>query len=130
MTNEPRVGCGAAILSGDRILLIQRLTAPESGCWGLPGGKVDLGETAARAVRREIAEELGIDIVLGDLLCLVEQFDPHWVSPVYRATVVSGEPKVMEPLKHGGAAWFQLSALPSPLTQATQVAAAALGARG
>lgn len=130
MTNQPRVGCGAAILSGDRVLLIQRLTEPEAGCWGLPGGKVDPGETAAQAAHREIAEELGIEIALGDLLCLVEQFDPHWVSPVYRATVLSGEPTVLEPHKHGGVAWFELTALPTPLTQATQVAAAALRERG
>jgi len=130
MTMEPRVGCGAAIVSGGSILLIHRLAEPEAGCWGLPGGKVDPGETAAQAVRREIAEELGVEIALGALLCLVEQMDPHWVSPVYLASIVAGEPRVLEPHKHGGVCWFALDALPEPLTQATRVAAEALSARG
>ena len=126
MIHEPRVGVGAAILDGDRLLLIQRLTEPEAGAWGLPGGKVDGGETAAQAVRRELAEELGVEIAVGELLCLVEQFEPHWVSPVYRAAIAAGEPRVMEPHKHGAVGWFALDALPSPLTRATRDAAAAL----
>ncbi|MBU2085288.1 MAG: NUDIX domain-containing protein, partial [Alphaproteobacteria bacterium] len=45
MAQKPEAGCGAAIFDDDgRLLLIQRLTEPESGAWGLPGGKIDFGE--------------------------------------------------------------------------------------
>ncbi|MEI9890366.1 MAG: NUDIX domain-containing protein [Caulobacteraceae bacterium] len=100
---EPRVGCGAAIVIGDRILLIRRLKAPEAGHWGLPGGKIDLYETAAEAAEREILEELGIGIQARDLLCFVDQIDreaaTHWVSPVYLVTAFTGEAVNMEPAK-------------------------------
>jgi len=65
------VGCGAAILRDGKLLLVQRLTEPEAGCWGLPGGKVDPFEPLAQAARREIEEELGILIADAARLCLV-----------------------------------------------------------
>lgn len=69
-TEQPRVGCGAAIVRDGRILLIKRKRAPEAGCWGLPGGKVDWLEPVERAVCREIEEELGIALERATLLCV------------------------------------------------------------
>ena len=124
--HEPRLGCGAAIIVEGRILLLKRLTNPEAGCWGLPGGKVDLFETAAAATQREIREELGIEIVVDDLLCVVDQIDKenasHWFAPVYLATSYVGEPVIVEPEKHGGLGWFPLGAVPEELTWAAIVA--------
>jgi len=68
----PRVGCGAAILDGNRLLLVKRLRDPEGGHWGLPGGKVDWMEPVPAAVCREIEEELGIRITLDRLLCVAD----------------------------------------------------------
>jgi ADP-ribose pyrophosphatase YjhB (NUDIX family) len=122
----PRVGCGAAIVVADRILLVKRLTDPEAGCWGLPGGKIDLYETTMAAVEREIKEELGIEIRAVDLLCVVNHIDPgkglHWVSTVYGVTSFEGVPKLLETEKHAAFEWFQLNALPDALTCATAVA--------
>jgi ADP-ribose pyrophosphatase YjhB (NUDIX family) len=131
---EPRVGCGAAIVRGGGILLLQRLKAPEAGHWGLAGGKIDLFETAQAAAEREILEELGIVIQARDLLCFVDQIDreagTHWVSPVYLVRAFTGEPANVEPAKHGGIGWFALDDLPAPLTLAAREAIAALAARG
>jgi|SRR5471030_1167509 len=133
MTQEPRLGCGAAIVQDSRILLIQRLTEPEAQCWGLPGGKVDWLEPVEQAVRREINEELGITLDALSLLCVVDQIDTtnavHWVAPVYLASGFSGDPQILEPHKHGGLAWFDLAALPERLTTATLVAVSALNNR-
>ncbi|MBW4022764.1 MAG: NUDIX domain-containing protein [Proteobacteria bacterium] len=129
-SSQPRVGCGAAIVSDGKLLLVQRLTEPEAGRWGLPGGKVEGFEPLAQAVRREIEEELGIVIEDASLLCLVELIDraggDHWVSPVYRVVEFSGEPANREPAKHAGFGWFTLDALPADLTIAARHAAAAL----
>ncbi|GAA0669698.1 ADP-ribose pyrophosphatase YjhB (NUDIX family) [Sphingomonas insulae] len=125
-----RVGCGAAIVVDDHILLLRRLTEPEAGCWGLPGGKIDLFETAEAAMRREVMEELGITLGDAALLCFVDQIDfvegTHWVAPVYHVRDVIGTPTNREPHKHDGPAWFPLDALPDALTTPTRTAIAAL----
>jgi 8-oxo-dGTP diphosphatase len=64
---------GAAIVDDlrepRRVLAARRATPAElAGRWELPGGKVEAGESARQALRREIAEELGVGIVLGDEL--------------------------------------------------------------
>lgn len=133
MQSEPRLGCGAAIVVNGRLLLVQRRTQPEAGCWGLPGGKVDLFERAADAVRRDIAEEVGIAIDPVELLCVVDQIDRaggvHWLSPVYLVDRFQGEPVNREPGKHAAIGWFALDALPSSLTTPTRTAVAALARR-
>jgi 8-oxo-dGTP diphosphatase len=49
-----------------RLLLIRRAHDPEAGRWSLPGGKVEPGETAREATAREVAEETGLDVVVGE----------------------------------------------------------------
>lgn len=126
----PRVGCGAAIIRDGRLLLVQRLREPEANHWGLPGGKTDWGETTRETCAREIAEELGLTITPGRLLCIADTIDlgdgQHWVAPVYLVEDSVGEPVVLEPDKLGGCGWFPLNALPSPLTSATVAAVTAL----
>jgi ADP-ribose pyrophosphatase YjhB (NUDIX family) len=125
----PRVGCGAAIVRDGRILLIKRLRPPEAGCWSLPGGKVDFLERVADAVVREIREEIGVAIALERMLGVVEIVgidDQHWVSPIYLARIVAGEPRVCEPEKHAALAWFPLDQPPASLAVAARDAFAAL----
>ncbi len=114
-------GCGAAIWNThNALLLIQRLREPEAGHWGLPGGKIDFGETAQTATIREIQEELGITIHLTQLACIAEIIDrgdsAHWVSPIYEAKIISGIPSLQEPEKHGGFGWFLRDKMPKNLT--------------
>jgi 8-oxo-dGTP diphosphatase len=126
---EARVGCGAAILRGERLLLVKRRKAPEAGFWSLVGGKVDFLERAEEAVVRETREEVGVAIELGSLLCLVQMIGidgQHWVSPVYRAALASGEPVNREPDKIAEIGWFALDAPPAPLAQAAREAIALL----
>jgi ADP-ribose pyrophosphatase YjhB (NUDIX family) len=128
--SEPRVGCGVAMVQDGKILLMRRLNAPEAGHWGIAGGKIDLYETAPQAAAREIAEELGVAVVADRLLCFVDQIDrqagTHWVSPVYLAERFEGEPAIQEPHKHADLGWFDLDALPAPLTAAAAAAVQAL----
>lgn len=126
---SPGVGCGAAILREGRILLVKRLKAPEAGHWSLPGGKVDFLERVEDAIRREIREEIGVEIALDRPLVLVEMLGvdgQHWVSPVYLARLASGEPENREPDKLAAVAWFPLDVPPQPLAQAAREAIAAI----
>ena len=69
----PRVGVGAVVLRGDRVLLVRRGGQPSSGKWSLPGGIVELGETTIDAVRREVAEECGCEIARPGLKTTTER---------------------------------------------------------
>ncbi|KHJ53709.1 hypothetical protein LA66_17480 [Aureimonas altamirensis] len=122
----PRVGCDAAILKGDQLLLVCRR-------WGPPGGKVDAFETVVDATAREIREELGILITPGELLCVVDQIDRaeghHWVAPIFRISHFEGAPAIMEPDALSDWGWFEVDALPDALTQATKQAVQRCGRR-
>jgi ADP-ribose pyrophosphatase YjhB (NUDIX family) len=124
--DRPRVGCGAAIVRDGTLLLVRRRRDPESGFWGLPGGKVDLFEPVQAAMSREIFEELGIDVQASTLLCVIDQIDrragQHWVAPVYLVEQFRGTPTVREPEALSEMGWFHLDNLPTPLTEATRQA--------
>jgi ADP-ribose pyrophosphatase len=59
---SPKAAVGALVLNKGRVLLVKRGEAPAKGLWALPGGKIELGETMAQAVEREILEETGLII--------------------------------------------------------------------
>ncbi len=84
-------------VDGDfHVLLIKRGWAPFEGCWALPGGKVDAGETFEHAALRELAEETGIRLTV-DQVRRVDVYDMpgrdprgRYVSCAYVAQVDSG----------------------------------------
>src|SRR5262245_35436683 len=72
---RPIVGVGVVIWHGDRVLLVQRGKPPRVGHWSLPGGAQQLGETVAEAARREVMEEVGLDVELGDIVATVDMIE-------------------------------------------------------
>jgi ADP-ribose pyrophosphatase YjhB (NUDIX family) len=58
---------GAIAVHDGKILLIKRGHAPSLGLWSVPGGRVEPGETDIDAVRREVAEETGLEVEVGPL---------------------------------------------------------------
>ncbi len=120
----PGVGVGLAILRDGKILLCRRLKAPEAGFWNIVGGKVDHLEPAERAARREAEEETGLTIGSIEFVCATEQIidadRQHWISLLYRTTDIAGEPRLTEPDKLSAVEWFDLDALPEPLSAFTR----------
>lgn len=60
----PLLAADAVILFQDGIVLIRRNNPPYQGCYALPGGFVEIGETVEEAAIREAWEETGLDINL------------------------------------------------------------------
>ncbi len=117
------VGCGALIVNEKgETLLIKRKNRNDIGLWCKPGGTVEFGETVEDAVRREIKEEVGVDIELLEPLGFTNQIFPkeHWVAFHYLARIVRGEPKNLEPDKTEEIRWFPLKKLPENITQTTR----------
>lgn len=98
----------------------------ECGCWEVPGGKVNFGETLQNAVKREIKEEYGIDIELLEQLPaanhLILKEKQHWVPTTFLARIKKGsKPTILEPKKCDAIGWFNLSHLPKPLSIITRI---------
>lgn len=75
---HPVVGVGGVVLLGERVVLIRRANEPRKGEWSIPGGKLELGETLAEGVRRELREETGLDVEVGEL---IEAFERVYRDP-------------------------------------------------
>jgi 8-oxo-dGTP diphosphatase len=58
----PIVGVAAVVVRDAEVLLIRRGREPMLGAWSLPGGALELGETTAEGVAREIFEETGVKV--------------------------------------------------------------------
>ena len=89
----------AAVIERDGKLLITR--RPEgsrlSGLWEFPGGKPKPGETFEQALRREIDEELGAEVSVGERIETIEwQYPDKRVRLVFFRCDVRGEPRPLE----------------------------------
>ncbi len=113
--------CAVALDDGGRILLHRRA---DNGFWGLPGGKVDPGESVSAAVVREVSEETGLRVsvvrltgVYSDPAVRVVAAYPdgrviHYVNLTFLCRVEGGEPAVSgEGLEVG---FFEPDRLPEP----------------
>ena len=88
MRRKPTVAVSALVRnSKGEVLLIRRAVEPCSGKWALPGGKVEFGERLCDAIRRELAEELGLEVKLGEIIGVEELMcrDYHYVILVFSA---------------------------------------------
>ncbi|HEY2947719.1 MAG TPA: NUDIX hydrolase [Micromonosporaceae bacterium] len=112
-----------------RVLLCQQSQGHR--LWGLPGGKVRLGESPLHAATREIFEETGMEIEMVDLVGLYRLTGagaggdlPDVLVHVFRARAVGGEAMVNAPGRICRLSWHDPEVLPQPLTATTRTAVA------
>ncbi len=122
------VGVGAIIVDGQGRLFFARRgpkAKNERGLWEFPGGSVEFGERLAAALKREMREEYGVEIEVGELLDVADHILPdegqHWVSPTYICRIVTGSPQIQEPEKCSEIGWFAPEKAPADLTQITRL---------
>lgn len=116
---SPAVGVGVLVTDGTRVLLGRRRGAHGAGTWAAPGGHLEFGESVEACARREVAEETGLAIGAvhpGPYTSDVFAEDgKHYVTLFVTTARPPGEPETREPEKCEGWAWFEWSALPTPL---------------
>lgn len=96
----------------------------EIGKWEKPGGTIDFEENSILAMKREIKEEVNININIWGLLPhtdhILKKEKQHWMALNYLANIKSGTVKNMEPGKCDELKWFALNKLPKNLAQPTR----------
>lgn len=70
---RPLVGVGGVVIDSGRALLIRRGSEPLKGQWSIPGGMLELGETIAAGVARELREETGLEVRVLELIEVFER---------------------------------------------------------
>lgn len=124
--DPPVLGAVGLFLFDQRggVLLIRRRGSHGAGQWGLPGGKIDFGETLPACAARELAEETGIvidpaTVRIGPTITdYWHEEGRHFACVFASAPVPPGAaPRIMESDKADGIGWFSLRSLPTPLFQ-------------
>lgn len=115
MEKRPRIRAAVAVVHEDRLLLVEH-TKSDRKYWLLPGGGLEWGETLHEAVRREVEEETGLLVSVGDLLFLSETLSPegdkHLVHLVFQGSFEGGELRVPSEERITDVRWIELSEVP------------------
>ncbi|MDX9992201.1 MAG: NUDIX hydrolase [Anaerolineales bacterium] len=91
----PKVDVRAAVIRDGKILLVQEIT---DGCWSLPGGWADLGESPQEMVEREVLEESGMTVRAKKVIAVYDanNFAPlefwHAYKVIFLCKILDGEP--------------------------------------
>jgi 8-oxo-dGTP diphosphatase len=110
---EPIVCAGAIVRDeAGRILVVRRANEPAAGLWSVPGGRVEPGETPAEAAAREVREETGLDVEVGEEVLVVPIGDyvvHDFAAVVTGGTLVAGD----DAMDVRWVDWSELESLPT-----------------
>jgi 8-oxo-dGTP diphosphatase len=99
------------------ILLGKRKNAYKAGWYGVPGGRIEIGEKIEGTVRRELMEETNLDAVEFQYVGVIKEHQGEYdfVHFAYVCTKFGGELQVSEPDKCEAWEWFPLNNLPKDI---------------
>jgi len=114
---RPIVATIAVVLVEDSVLLVRRANPPDAGRWGLPGGKIEMGESLEAGAVRELFEETGIEGQAKHVLTAVDAFDrdatgalrQHFVLVAVLCQYLAGKPVAQDDALE--ARWFLVDEL-------------------
>jgi 8-oxo-dGTP diphosphatase len=115
---SPVVAVGGVIVDDGKVLLIRRAKEPSLGQWSIPGGAVEVGEKLKEALRREIREETGLEVCVGEIVEVLDRIVPdaagnveyHYVLVDFACAVESGDLRPSSDV--GDARWARRQELP------------------
>jgi len=123
--SRPLIMVGAALLAlnqNNQLLMIRRT---DNGCWGIPGGSMELGETLENTIIRETKEEIGIEIKEIHFFKVYSGQDLHYqypngdevymVSIVYLTRDLLGN-LIINPVEHTEYQYFDIHNLPARIS--------------
>lgn len=117
----PKLDSRAAVFQDDRVLLVRELA---DGCWSLPGGWIDVGESPSEGIVREVWEESGYRVTVRKLIAVYDR-DKHNYPPlpqqiyklVFLCELNGGSPTTS--IETDGVGFFALDDLPDLSTTRT-----------
>ncbi|MGH9600595.1 MAG: NUDIX hydrolase [Terracidiphilus sp.] len=96
--SSPLLAVGAVVVDAGRVLVVRRGHEPLKGEWSLPGGALEVGESLADGLAREVREETGLLVEPIELVDLIDRIHReegrvrfHYVIADYLCRVVGGE---------------------------------------
>jgi len=112
--NPQHIGTCALLLNSQGLVLLgKRKNSYKSGYYGLPGGRVEVGESLESAIKREILEETGVEVDHCKYVGVVRETQDGYdfIHFVYVVKNVGYQPKLMEPEKCEGWNWVEIDNL-------------------
>jgi ADP-ribose pyrophosphatase YjhB (NUDIX family) len=111
------VTVGAVVLDErGRVMLLKHEFRTGSG-WGIPGGFLEKGEQPLEALRRELREEVGVELDTAEIAHVRTLNPPQQVEIHFRCRVRGAEGATPQSMEINSVGWFAPDALPSELSQ-------------
>jgi ADP-ribose pyrophosphatase YjhB (NUDIX family)/N-acetylglutamate synthase-like GNAT family acetyltransferase len=112
---NPVPAVGVVVALEDKLVLVRRRYEPRAGCWALPAGFMELGESAEDAAMRECHEETGLLVRVDHLLGVYSfgEGQSTGLLIIYAATAIGGELVAADDATEAGV--FAADALPAPM---------------
>ncbi|MFL2640077.1 MAG: NUDIX hydrolase [Dehalococcoidia bacterium] len=108
---DPKVAAGVLIKDpNNRILLMKRAHHPRKGYWSYPSGYVDYGEKVETAAKREVMEEVGVEVSIDELIGVYSEEGNRVILVLYQGTITKGSPSPGEESEE--VAYYSLNELP------------------
>ena len=115
---EPRflVTVGAVVCNDEgRVMLLQHEFRTGNG-WGIPGGFMEAGEQPLEALRRELREEVGVELEAAELVGVRTLSRPQQVEIHFRCRLRASDMAAPQSMEINSVGWFDPAALPPELS--------------